>query len=57
MLQHDDTVNALSNRLVRTLTDGFKNPNGCNAPATWFAVKHKTNCTLVQQLVRDNHGQ
>ena len=36
--------------------DGFKNPNGCNVPATWFALKDKTNCTLVQQLLKDNHG-
>lgn len=33
-----------------------QNPNGCNVPATWFALKNKTNCTLVQWLVKDNHG-
>ncbi|PSC74206.1 left border a [Micractinium conductrix] len=55
LITHDDSVNALQNRLVRTMTDGFKNPNGCNVPATWFALKDKTNCTLVQQLLKDNH--
>lgn len=33
-----------------------QNPNGCNVPATWFALKDKTNCTLVKQLLKDNHG-
>lgn len=28
----------------------------CNVPATWFALKDKTNCTFVQQLLKDNHG-
>lgn len=55
LITHDDSVNTLQNRLVRTVTDGFKNPNGCNVPATWFALKDKTNCTFVQQLLNDNH--
>lgn len=25
-------------------------------PCRRFALKDKTNCTLVQQLVKDNHG-
>jgi hypothetical protein len=25
-------------------------------PATWFTIKDKTNCTIVQQLLADNHG-
>ena len=33
--RHDDAVNAISNSVVRQVTDGFKNPNGCNMPATW----------------------
>lgn len=37
MPQHDDSVNQLQNRVVRAVTDGFKNPNGCNVPATWWA--------------------
>ena len=34
--QHDDSINQLQNRVVRAVTDGFKNPNGCNVPATWW---------------------
>ncbi len=45
-LQHDDSVNQLQNRVVRAVTDGFKNPNGCNVPATW-RVAH---CSVWQGL-------
>lgn len=55
LLTHDDAVNTMQNRVVRTVTDGYKNKNGCNVPATWFTMKGKTNCTFVQQLVKDNH--
>jgi hypothetical protein len=55
LISHDDSINQLQNRVVRAVTDGFKNPNGCNVPATWFALKDKTNCTLVMDLVKDNH--
>ncbi|EFN50572.1 hypothetical protein CHLNCDRAFT_136266, partial [Chlorella variabilis] len=55
LITHDDSVNTLQDRVVRTVTDGFVNKNGCNVPATWFAIKNKSNCTFVQQLIKDNH--
>ena len=42
-------VNGLSNTVVRRVTDGHKNPNGCNVPATWFVLESGSDCNLVRQ--------
>lgn len=50
-LQHDDSVNTLQNRLVRTVTDGFKNPNGWGgrpsraAPRRALHALHAATCS------------
>jgi hypothetical protein len=32
------------------VTDGHRNPNGCNVPATWFVLEAGTDCELVRNL-------
>ena len=55
LITHDDAVTPLSDSLMRQLTDGFENANGCNVPATWFVSNQGTECPLVKQLHADNH--
>lgn len=55
IVTHDDAITALANRGVRSVTDGHKNPNGCNVPATWFTTSSGTDCSLVKKLFNDNH--
>lgn len=55
LLTHDDAVNAYSNKVVRAITDKYKNPNGCNMPATWFTLQTGTDCTIAKTLWSQNH--
>ena len=55
LVTHDDAVSDLANFVVRSAIDGFKNPNGCNVPATWFTTSTGTNCDLVKKLYDENH--
>lgn len=55
LITHDDAVSAISDRAVRTITDGHKNPNGCNVPATWFVTQAGTDCNFVKTLWEQNH--
>lgn len=41
-------MNQFSNKVVRAVTDGHCNPNGCNVPATWFVLKAGSDCKLVR---------
>jgi LysM repeat protein/peptidoglycan/xylan/chitin deacetylase (PgdA/CDA1 family) len=55
LITHDDAVSPLGNKGVRSVTDGFKNPNGCNIPATWFVTQDGSECPLVKALHDQNH--
>ena len=49
-------MNGLSNKVVRRVTDGHRNANGCNVPATWFVLEAGTDCDLVRPLGRGAHA-
>ena len=55
LVTHDDAISELSNFVVRSAIDGFKNPNGCNVPATWFTTSTGTVCELAKKLYDENH--
>lgn len=55
LVTHDDAISELSNFVVRSAIDGFKNPNGCNVPATWFTTTTGTVCELAKKLYDENH--
>lgn len=55
IITHDDAIDATANRAVRSLTDGYKNSNGCNVAATWFVTQAGTDCTLAKKLWQENH--
>ncbi|KAL4514928.1 hypothetical protein Ndes2526A_g03722 [Nannochloris sp. 'desiccata'] len=55
LITHDDAISAISDRAVRSITDGHKNPNGCNVPATWFVNQVGTDCKLAKTLWEQNH--
>lgn len=55
LLTHDDAISALSNTVVRSVTDGHTNPNGCNVVATWFTTSDGTSCELAKRLWDENH--
>jgi LysM repeat protein/peptidoglycan/xylan/chitin deacetylase (PgdA/CDA1 family) len=55
LISHDDAIGHLADGKVRAITDGHKNPNGCNVPATWFVTSTGTECNLAQKLLADNH--
>ena len=55
LLTHDDAINPFSNKVMRAVTDGRVNPNGCNAPATWFTLQQGSDCGTVKRLWEDNH--
>lgn len=55
LLTHDDAINALADKVIRSITDQHTNPNGCNVPATWFTLQTGTDCTLTRRLYDQNH--
>ena len=55
LVTHDDAISDLANFVVRSALDGFKNPNGCNVPATWFTTSTGTVCDLAKKLYDENH--
>lgn len=55
LITHDDAVSELANFVVRSAVDGFKNPNGCNVPVTWFTTSTGTVCELAKKLYDENH--
>lgn len=55
IITHDDAIDATANRAVRSLTDGYKNSNGCNVAATWFVTQAGTDCNLAKKLWQENH--
>jgi LysM repeat protein len=55
LVTHDDAVNAYSNKVVRSLTDGHLNANGCNVPATWYTLQTGSECEIVKRLWEQNH--
>eukprot|EP00887_Chlorella_sp_A99_P001512 scaffold8.g1512.t1 len=57
LITHDDAVHTTSNYLMRLITDGHYNPNGCNVPATYFVSNDQNlaNCTLIRALFDDNN--
>ena len=57
MLSFDDAVNGQVNGFYETLfADGeLKNPNGCNATATFFVSHEYTEYQMVQKLYHNRH--
>ena len=55
LLTHDDAISTLANSVVRSVTDGHKNPNGCNVVATWFTTSTGSDCALAKALWEQNH--
>ena len=55
LLTHDDAISTLANTVVRTVTDGRNNPDGCNVVATWFTTSTGTECDLAKGLFDQNH--
>ena len=56
MLSFDDAVNGQVNGFYDTLFDGeLKNPNGCNATATFFVSHEYTEYQMVQKLYHKRH--
>jgi len=55
LITHDDAITSLADHGVRSITDGHKNPNGCNVPATWFTTSTGTDCALAKKLYDQNH--
>jgi LysM repeat protein len=53
-ITHDDAVNPLSNKVVKAVIDKHTNPNGCNAPATWFTLQTGSDCATVKKLYDEN---
>lgn len=55
LFTHDDAVDENANKVVRGVSDGLKNPNGCPVPVTWFVTKYGTDCSLIRGLYADHH--
>ena len=55
LITHDDAITPLADMKVRSVTDGHRNPNGCNVPATWFVTTTGTDCNLAKTLLEQNH--
>lgn len=55
VITHDDAINDISNSAIRGITGKLKNPNGCQAAATWFTIKNGTDCKLAKSLFNDGH--
>lgn len=55
LITHDDAISSLANTVLRSVVDGFKNPNGCNVVATWFTTSTGTECELAKKLYEQNH--
>ncbi|KAH7622737.1 hypothetical protein Ndes2526B_g03576 [Nannochloris sp. 'desiccata'] len=55
LLTHDDAVNALSNKVMRSISDKHTNPNGCNMPITWYVLQLGTDCSTAKKLWEQNH--
>jgi peptidoglycan/xylan/chitin deacetylase (PgdA/CDA1 family) len=45
---HDDSTGEVSVGLLNQSTSGFKNPNGCSIPVTFFTMEGFTECDMVQ---------
>jgi peptidoglycan/xylan/chitin deacetylase (PgdA/CDA1 family) len=48
-------INPFSNKVVRAITDPHVNSNGCNVPATWYALQTGSECATVKTLWQQNH--
>jgi len=56
VLTFDDAVNGNNFEVIDTLLNGnLKNPNGCDAKATFFLSHKYTNYSMVQELYRRGH--
>ena len=55
LITHDDAINPLSDKVIRSVTNGRVNPNGCNVPATWFTLQLGSDCAFVKKLWEQNH--
>lgn len=45
----------LSTGLIANATSGFKNPNGCPIPATFFTMRAQTSCDYVKSAYNAGH--
>lgn len=54
LVTHDDAINPFSNKVVRSVIDAHTNPNGCNVPATWYALQQGSDCATVKKLYEEN---
>ena len=46
----------MTDNVMRFVLDGFKNPNGCNLPATMFTLANEdTDCALAKGMYDDNY--